>query len=148
MSVCVCLFFPLSDSTLFLITEHREEREAVELILWEEEENLKEQSRNKWKHNETTENTAVFGGSGGEIVGSCRLILCNRLWRVLRKVRVKECQMKVRKEAWNRQGQKTERKWKKRAGRKPIQPWWIGGTSLHGFGCGEHYSEVKNNFGS
>lgn len=26
---------------------------------------------------------------------------------------VKECQMKVRKEAWNRQGQKTERKFKK-----------------------------------
>lgn len=66
--VCVCLLF-LSNSTLFLITEHRGEGEAVELILWEEEENLKEQSRSKWKLNETTENMAVVGGAGRENSG-------------------------------------------------------------------------------
>lgn len=43
----VCLFFLPSNSTLFLITEHREEGEAVELILWEEKENLNKQPRNK-----------------------------------------------------------------------------------------------------
>lgn len=37
MHVYVCLFFLLSNSTLFLITEQGGEGEAVELILWEEE---------------------------------------------------------------------------------------------------------------
>jgi len=45
--VSVFLFFLLYKGTLFLITEHGWEGEAVELIVLGEEGNQKEQTRNK-----------------------------------------------------------------------------------------------------
>lgn len=47
--------------------EYRPERRAVELILLVEEKNLKEQTKNKWKWNVTTENVTVVGAAVADI---------------------------------------------------------------------------------
>lgn len=86
--MCVILFSFLYKSTFFLITEHGGEGEAVELIVLGEEGNLKEQPRTEWKWNEATENWLWWEVLGETKVGLHKLIMCNGLRMVVRKVRI------------------------------------------------------------